>query len=41
MEDLLVDWEQWIVVDPGTKPIGTTQEYWDKLERMERSILCV
>jgi hypothetical protein len=23
MEDLLVDKEQWIVVDPGTQPIGT------------------
>ena len=31
MEDLLVDWEQWIVVDPGTKTTGTSQEYWDKL----------
>ena len=31
MEDLLVDWEQWIVVDPGTKPTGTSQEYWDKI----------
>jgi hypothetical protein len=23
MEDLLVDKEQWIVVDPGTQPTGT------------------
>jgi hypothetical protein len=23
MEDLLVDKEQWIIVDPGTQPIGT------------------
>jgi hypothetical protein len=23
MEDLFVDREQWIVVDPGTQPIGT------------------
>ena len=22
MEDLLVDREQWVVVEPGTKPIG-------------------
>ena len=39
MEDLLVDREQWIVVDLGTKPIGTLQEYWDKLERGERSTI--
>ena len=31
MEDLLVDQEQWIVVDPGTKPTGMSQEDWDKL----------
>jgi hypothetical protein len=24
MEDLLVDKEQWIIVDPGTQPIGTS-----------------
>jgi hypothetical protein len=24
MEDLLVDRDQWIVVDPGTAPIGTS-----------------
>jgi hypothetical protein len=23
MEDLLVDKEQWIIVDPGTRPTGT------------------
>ena len=26
MEDLLVGQEQWIVVDPGTKPTGMSQE---------------
>ena len=31
MEDLLVDREQWIVVDPGTKHTETSQEDWDKL----------
>ena len=24
MEDLLVDKEKWIIVDPGTQPIGTS-----------------
>ena len=39
MEDLLVDSEQWIIVDSGTKPTTTSQEYWDKLERRERSTI--
>ena len=39
VEDFLVDWEQWIVVDPGTKPIEMSQYYWDKLERRERSTI--
>ena len=39
MEDLLVDREQWIVVDPGTKRIGTSQDDWDKLERRVRSTI--
>ena len=37
MEDLLVDREQWIVVDLSTKPTATSQEYWYKLERRVRS----
>ena len=37
MEDLLVDREQWIAVDPGTKPTGMVKEDWDKLERKARS----
>ena len=36
MEDLLVDREQWIVVDPGTKPTTMSQDDWYKLERRER-----
>ena len=28
MEDLLVDKDQWIAVDPGTKPTGVTDEEW-------------
>ena len=39
MEDLLVDREQWIVMDLGTKPTGMSQEDWDKLERRERSTI--
>ena len=39
MEYLLVDWEQWIAVDPSTKPTATSQDDWDKLERRERSTI--
>ena len=43
MEDLLVDREQWIAVDSGTKPTATSQDDCDKLERRERStiLLCL
>ena len=39
MEDLLIDRKKWIVVDPGTKPTRTSQEYWEKLERREMSTI--
>ena len=39
MEDLLVDKDQWIVVDPGTKPTGVTDEEWKKLDRKEKSTI--
>jgi hypothetical protein len=64
MEDLIVDKEQWIVVDHGTQPIGTqptgtqsigtqptstqttstppigmSKEYWEKLDKRERSTI--
>ena len=39
MEDLLVDQEQWIVVDSSTKPAATSQDDWDKLERRVRSTI--
>ena len=32
MENLLVDQEHWIFMDRGMKPIGTSQDDWDKLE---------
>jgi hypothetical protein len=64
MEDLLIDKEQWIVVDPDTQPTGMqstgtpstgtqptstqtssttptgmSKEYWEKLDRRERSTI--
>ena len=43
MEDLLVDKDQWIIVDPGTKPTGMSDEDWKKLDRKAKSTiwLCV
>ena len=43
MEDLLVDKDQWIVVDLGTKLTGVSNEEWKKLDQKEKSIirLCV
>ena len=43
MEDLLVDKDQWIVVDLGTKPTGVSDEEWKKLDRKAKSTirLCV
>ena len=32
MEDLLVDKDQWIAVDPGTKPKTMSDEDWKKLD---------
>ena len=43
MEDLLVDKDQWIVVDLGTKPTGVSDEEWKKLDQKAKSTirLCV
>ena len=43
MEDMLVDKDQWIVVDPGTKPMGVSDEEWKKLDQKAKSTirLCV
>jgi len=43
MEDLLVDKDQWITVDLGTKPTGVSDEEWKKLDQKEKSTiwLCV
>ena len=39
MEDLLVDKDQWIVVDPGTKPTGVSNEEWKKLDWKAKSTI--
>ena len=38
-----MDKDQWIAVDPGTKPTGVTDEEWKKLDRKAKSTirLCV
>ena len=43
MEDLLVDKDQWITVDRGTKPTAMSDEDWKKLDRKAKSTiwLCV
>ena len=33
MEDILVERDQWIVVDPGTSPTGTSADDWKKLDQ--------
>ena len=39
MEDLLVDTDQWIAIDPGNAPIGTSTDDWKKLDRKEKSMI--
>ena len=39
MEDLLVDKDQSIVVDPGTKPTGVSDEEWKKFDRKAKCII--
>jgi len=39
MEDLLVDKDQWIVVDLGTKPMGMSDEEWKKLDQKSKSTI--
>ena len=41
MEDLLVDKEQWAVVDPGTKPTCVSTEDWEKVDIKARSMICL
>ena len=39
MEDLLVDRDQWIAVDPGTAPTGTSTNDWKKVDRKVKSTI--
>ena len=39
MEDMLVDKDQWIAVDPGTKPMGVSDEEWKKLDQKAKSTI--
>jgi hypothetical protein len=39
MEDLLVDRDQWIMVDPGTEPTRTFADDWKNLDRKAKSII--
>ena len=39
MEDLLVDRDQWIMVDLGTAPTGTSADDWKKLDRKVKSTI--
>jgi hypothetical protein len=39
MEDLLVDRDQWIAVDPCTAPTGTSTDDWKKLDQKAKSTI--
>jgi hypothetical protein len=39
MEDLLVEKDQWIMVDPGTAPTRTSTDDWKKLDRKVKSTI--
>jgi hypothetical protein len=39
MEDLLVDIDQWIVVDLGTAPTRTSADDWKKTDQKEKSTI--
>jgi hypothetical protein len=39
MEDLLVERDQWITVDPGTAPTGTSADDWKKTDRKAKSTI--
>jgi hypothetical protein len=36
---LLVDRDQWITVDPGTAPTGTSTDDWKKLDQKAKSTI--
>jgi hypothetical protein len=39
MEDLLVERDQWIAIDLGTTPIGTSTDDWKKMDRKAKSTI--
>ena len=39
MEDILVDMEQWVLVNLGSEPTAMLIEDWDKLERKVKSVI--
>jgi hypothetical protein len=39
IEYFLVDKDQWIVVDPGTAPTGTSEDDWKNLDRKVKSTI--
>lgn len=39
MEDLLVEEDQWIIVDPSTTPTGISSKDWEKLDRKVKSTI--
>ena len=39
MEDILVERDQWITVDPSTTPTGTSVDDWKKMDRKAKSTI--
>ena len=39
MKDLFVDQEQWVVVNLVKSQVGVSKEYWQKINRKERSTI--
>ena len=39
MEDILVDRDQWIVIDLGTAPTGTSANDWKNMDWKEKSTM--
>jgi hypothetical protein len=39
MEDILVDKEQWVIVDLGTTPTNMSTKDWVKLDRKKKSTI--
>jgi len=37
MEEILVDRDQWVIIDQGTAPAGMSIEDWTKLDQKEKS----